>query len=110
MIARPCPEPRCPKLTNGGRCTSHKRALRRRQDATRGTPIQRGYGPGHQTRRAAVLTREPWCRRCAAQGRRTLAMVADHIVPLRQGGTSALANYQALCRRCHNGKTNREKE
>ena len=32
----------------------------------------------------------------------------DHIVPIEQGGTHAVANLQPLCRSCHSAKTMRE--
>ena len=53
--------------------------------------------------RRAVLARDGWrCRRCGRAGR----MEVDHVRPLDRGGDPwALSNLQALCRRCHIGKT-----
>ena len=45
--------------------------------------------------RAAQLAAEPYCRMCGAPAR-----VADHVVPLRYGGTVL----QSLCARCHQVK------
>ena len=54
--------------------------------------------------RAAVLAREPRCRRCGAR-----ATEADHIVPVSRGGTNdPEANGQGLCRPCHDAKTRAE--
>lgn len=56
--------------------------------------------------RAAVLSDEPMCRHCAAQGRDTPAVDVDHI----DGRAAELHDYrrsnlQALCRSCHCSKT-----
>lgn len=48
---------------------------------------------------------EPLCRACSAQGRVTLATVADHIIPLSKGGKTEWDNYQPLCVDCHDTKT-----
>ena len=39
MPLRPCPVPRCPQLTTGGRCPTHAR----QQEQARGTAHARGY-------------------------------------------------------------------
>lgn len=97
MIARPCAEPGCPGIaTHHSRCQPHARAQERR----RGTAAQRGYGPGHRVWRLHVLARDPVCKMCNAAP----STVADHKLPLRQGGTWALSNGQGLCGHCHNVK------
>lgn len=58
--------------------------------------------------RKAVLAKEPLCRDCMGHGVVTAAEVADHIVPLVDGGSDALDNLQSLCLSCHNAKTQRE--
>ena len=52
-----------------------------------------------------VLARDPVCRSCS----RVQATVADHIMPLRQGGGWSLRNGQGLCHACHNKKTGAER-
>lgn len=59
--------------------------------------------------RKIQLSREPLCRECAKQGRTTPATVADHIIPIRQGGEIwDLDNIQSLCHACHQRKTIKE--
>lgn len=49
-----CPQPGCPRLTDGGRCADHHAPSR---------PGTRGYDGQHRTRfRPAVLRRDPICR------------------------------------------------
>jgi 5-methylcytosine-specific restriction protein A len=72
----------------------------------RGTANERGYDADWQRLRLAVLSREPFCRRCAAEGRTTGATLVDHIVPIRAGGARLDdANLQPLCVLCHAIKT-----
>ena len=55
--------------------------------------------------RRRVLDRDGW--RCAACG--DYGNEVDHIVPLERAGAAYdETNLQALCRRCHIGKTRRE--
>ena len=98
---QPCPAPGCNLLTTHGRCAAHLRAERQQFDAGRGTATARGYGPAHRQWRAAILARDPLCVRCG----RKPSTVADHIVPLRDGGTWALSNGQGLDVDCHAVKT-----
>jgi len=67
----------------------------------------RGYGAKHEAWRKAVLRERPWCK--DPRGRHPdallLATHADHIVPLKQGGTWDLDNGQGLCHDCHSAKT-----
>lgn len=52
--------------------------------------------------RRAQLDREPFCRLCAAVGRRSLARVVDHITPINAGGAELdHENLQSLCKTCH---------
>ena len=90
---RLCPRPACPQLTP---CPQHSG----RPPDSRPSAHRRGYDGRHTAWRRMVLAREPECRVCGAP-----ATVADHIVPLRAGGTWELTNGQALCASCHNRKT-----
>lgn len=65
----------------------------------------RGYGRDHELIRAQVLREEPLCRICTAAGRVSATVIADHIVPLAEGGGTGRTNYQGLCRDCHTAKT-----
>jgi 5-methylcytosine-specific restriction enzyme A len=69
----------------------------------RASSSARGYNARWQKARATYLRSHPLCVRCEAIGRVTEASVVDHITPHR--GDSKLfwdkANWQALCKRCH---------
>ena len=57
--------------------------------------------------RRLVFDRDGWrCRACGKAGR----LECDHRTPLEQGGAEwDMGNLQTLCRRCHFGKTDRER-
>lgn len=87
---RPCPAPSCPKLTTGGPCVAHRRALERR----RGSAATRGYDARHRAWRALILGRDPLCRGCG----RAPSTHADHIIPRKPGAEDwSEANGQGLC-------------
>ncbi|MCR4267088.1 HNH endonuclease signature motif containing protein [Nitratireductor sp. ZSWI3] len=67
----------------------------------------RFYGTANWQRIAArQLARKPICEGCETAP----ATLADHIVPIRQGGAMRdAANLQSLCRQCHAEKTGAEK-
>ena len=56
-----------------------------------------------------VLRSSPLCVLCKAKARTTMAREVDQIVPLFKGGSNELSNLQALCSRCHEDKTARDK-
>lgn len=101
---RVCNVPGCPALTTGGRCPDHTRQA----DRARGTAAQRGYrSRGHQTFRAAVLTRDPVCVLC----REARSTVADHY-PLSRRELLARSldpddpsRGRGLCTTCHGRET-----
>ena len=99
-----------------GPCATHTRAAADAQarrwaeaDAARPSSHARGYDRRWARTRAGFLTRNPLCVACEVAGRVTAATVVDHIVPHR--GDHARfwdrANWQPLCRRCHDAKTRR---
>lgn len=60
-----CAEYHCPALVQSGRCPQHQKAKYKRQDANRGTPTERGYGPAHQILRVQCFIRDGWrCVEC----------------------------------------------
>lgn len=102
--SRPCRIGTCPNpATSRGRCVVH----------TKPDELQRHrFGPaiyndrrwrGVHGLRAQILREQPLCVLCEAQGRVTLASVADHVIPHR--GNAQLAfdrtNVRALCAPCH---------
>lgn len=72
-VLKPCNESGCPTLVPKG--TSRCEAHRRKAEARRGSPSQRGYGHRHRTVfREGVLARNPICVLCM----RRPATEADH--------------------------------
>lgn len=90
---RPCLAAGCPYLASkNGYCTGHGKPILAERQAQR-----RIYSsPQHKTWRAIILHRDPICVRC----KEAPTVVADHITPLRSGGTWALSNGRGLCRHC----------
>jgi 5-methylcytosine-specific restriction protein A len=69
------------------------------------TSTERGYGWDYQKARKRLLQDEPLCRECLKNGRVTVARIADHVIPLAQGGSRSANNLQPLCAPCHRAKT-----
>lgn len=109
---RPCRHPGCPELTRDGWCDKHRpppRQTRRKDSAAYHSWYSKSIWTDDL--RPAQLTREPWCRVCAAQGWRTRAVVVDHIVPFRGDWALFISpeNHQSLCKFHHDKKTARER-
>lgn len=101
---RPCSVPGCPNAAvRGSRCAEHAREVRRQGEEGRASATARGYDQKWRRIRAAFLKRHTECAECGEP-----ATVADHVVPLSQGGGNDWANLQPLCVTCHNRKTNRQ--
>lgn len=66
---------------------------------------QRGYGTRHDKIRAELMRKVILCEECTRQGRSTIGTIADHIVPLSQGGSGDRSNYQLLCLPCSDAKS-----
>jgi 5-methylcytosine-specific restriction protein A len=75
----------------------------------RGSARERGYTREWEKARLRFLMDHPLCRHCEAQGIVQAAEEVDHIVPHRGDMELfwAMANLQALCKRCHSQKTRR---
>ncbi len=106
---KPCNQVGCGVLVSDGtaRCDLHKRVEARISDARRGSASQRGYGYKWQQASKGFLKAHPLCTRHELRGDVVAAEVVDHIVPHR--GDMDLfwkrANWQPLCKRCHDIKT-----
>lgn len=70
---------------------------------------ERGYGAAHDKMRAHLLATVILCEECTRHGRTTAGKIADHIIPLAQGGTGARSNYQLLCQACSDAKGLKDK-
>ncbi len=81
-------------------CPDHKpKAWARTKPAPK-----RATGAAYYAQRAAVCrAAHGRCQLCAMPGQ-----VADHIIPLAEGGPDELGNMQWLCHACHNTKTRGE--
>ena len=106
----PCRHPGCGAvLAKPGYCDAHRVAVHRDYGrARRGFDTERGFYRSAAWRavRAAFLREHSVCTRCQGHGRVVVAVVADHVLPLKDGGARFdWANLQALCVSCHNRKT-----
>lgn len=107
---RACPEPGCKNLTSGGRCPDHQRHT--------ANPWQPFYESAQWRRMSARVRAEDRSCRCtgecgghhAAPCGSTRQLEVDHRVALSDGGPRLeRANLRLLCRRCHEGKTHRDR-
>ncbi len=100
---KPCRHPGCPKLTDGMYCEGHAKL----HASDRASASVRGYDSRWEKARKRFLKAHPLCVRCMEQGRVVRANVVDHIIPHR--GDAKLfwdeANWQSLCKSCHDHKT-----
>ena len=105
---RPCRKIGCAALTLACFCDKHRPTKQRGVSETwhwmYSTKVwTKGLRPGQ-------LLREPFCRECAAEGKRVRAVAADHIKPHRGDWSlfTDLDNLQSLCKHHHDAKTVRE--
>ena len=99
---RPCRYAGCTALVQRGTLCAEHRPDADGADSHRPNSRKRGYGQQHQRWRKMVLARHPFCQ---WPGCREFSTVADHIVPLAEGGGWSLENGQGLCARHHGVKT-----
>lgn len=99
----PCRETGCSAYAlRGGYCQAHKRYA----EAARQNAAARGYCQAAWKRtRTLVLALHPMCQHDGCQ---MPASECDHVIPRHQGGTDAIENLQALCKRHHSMKTAKE--
>lgn len=99
----------CRGLVRAGVCSACgpvRRESAVEHDERRGSSRERGYDARWERVRRMHLAGEPLCRMCQQAGRVTLAVLVDHITPIRDGGERLDDdNLQSLCRRCHDEKT-----
>ncbi len=98
----PCRYPGCATVVPvPGYCDQHRVAVHRDYGrARRGFDTEVGFYQSARWRavRAAFLREHPVCAACAAHGRVVAAVVADHVVPLKDGGARFdWANLASLC-------------
>lgn len=70
--------------------------------------VERIRGRAGQARRERLLSANPLCVQCQAEGRIAAATELDHTIPLWKGGRDDESNLSGLCRACHAAKSARE--
>jgi len=104
---RPCGHPGCAELTQGRFCELHSKGNNSSYNRnSRDADSKKFYG-GRAWRETSKrqLMREPLCAECLRAERMTAATLADHIQPIRDGGSRYdPENLQSLCKACHNRK------
>jgi 5-methylcytosine-specific restriction protein A len=115
MALRTCRYPNCPGVAvagSGGYCADHQ-GRRKAEPARKPTGHAGRIYDSERWRklRRSWLQRYPLCVSCMVRGTIRPAVVVDHIV--RHRGDPGLAwspeNFQGLCTKCHNSKTNVER-
>lgn len=109
---KPCRHPNCPNLTHDTYCDVHK--AKHNADYNNFKRTQESKAFYNSTRWRALskhqLTIQPLCQECLKNNRFIKAQIADHIVPIKNGGEKYdIDNLQSLCLSCHNKKTSKEK-
>lgn len=106
---RPCLTPGCPILVGRGatRCPVHEREHEAKDRTRRGSSAERGYDARWRAYRRAFLLANPVCVFCLEQGHVEPATVVDHIRSAVSDPELfwATSNHRALCKRCHDGRT-----
>jgi 5-methylcytosine-specific restriction protein A len=70
-----------------------------------GSADKRLSGRRAMARNARILAHNPLCVICVREGRTTVAVEVDHIVPLHKGGADDESNLAGICKSCHAAKT-----
>jgi 5-methylcytosine-specific restriction enzyme A len=103
-----CAEPGCGALVPFGRCAAHRTEPRDVGASLTEAIVRTWYRSKRwQDLRGSVLRAQPFCRSCAAEGRRTLTVDVDH-VEKHHGDPASFwnrDNLQGLCKPCHTRKT-----
>lgn len=115
---KPCRHPACLELVHDGSgyCAAHQSDRAAQHSAygqarkVRDAEEIRFYNSSAwKATRHAFLVRHPLCEVCEGQGRLTPANVADHRLPMKDGGERFdFDNLRALCVSCHNRITARQ--
>ena len=102
---RPCRHPGCKELSTSTYCEKHKAEGR---PWAKAKEIKRLRGRKSQERRKRIAERDGY--RCQVCGRVASKGIADHKIPLAEGGEDTEENMQWLGYECHEAKTKGESE
>lgn len=103
---RICVHPGCAAVCAGPRCEKHQHDPSGRPGAN-----ENGYTYRWQRARLMFLRQNPLCITCWRKGLTEAATVVDHVIPHRRDQERFWdrTNWQALCARCHNAKSAKER-
>jgi len=107
----PCRQYGCKALVSPpGFCEAHKKQRTGWFKTSTQTQTERGYGWAWFKLRNSIMMRDGGlCQVCMASKRVTKATEVDHITPKSRGGLDDPGNLQAICKRCHQIKTQLDK-
>lgn len=97
----------CPALIPAGQtyCDRHHKEMHKEYNRDRDSQ-DAYYGTARWKKlRNMKLKIQPLCEICLSNNITTLAVIIDHRIPRKEGGTDSLDNLQSLCRSCANKKT-----
>lgn len=104
---KPCAYSNCPELTYGTYCDKHKKQVNREYNSYQRDDDSKKFYSSTAWRKLSKLQlkSKPLCEECLSKDKVTLAKIADHIQPIKEGGARLdTNNLQSLCLKCHNTK------
>ena len=105
---KPCSYQGCPKLTNDRYCELHQKKRTEEYNKYERDNFTKIFYNSKKWRiiRKRQLEAHPFCEECLKNGKRTKAIVVDHIIPIKKGGDMYdYTNLQSLCASCHSKKS-----
>lgn len=108
---KPCAYPGCAKLTHERYCEKHKQVTDKQYNQYERDKNSQAFYESVVWRRLRriKLSEQPLCEECLKENKTVKASMADHIVPVKQGGAALdIFNLQSLCNACHSRKSVKE--
>ena len=107
----PCSYPGCPELVEDQYCKEHMKKRNNEYNKFERDDFSKNFynTPAWRITRRKQLESYPFCSECLKIGKRSKAIIVDHIVPVKQGGDRFdSSNLQSLCWSCHSRKSIKE--